>query len=75
MLKIPWTEKVTNLGHVMRNKERSGLLQTNLQGKIFGRREPGRRRTSTSGSGSIKHLHNCCGLLQIPNRYDDRQHS
>uniref|UniRef100_A0A8D8W5N2 Craniofacial development protein 2 n=2 Tax=Cacopsylla melanoneura TaxID=428564 RepID=A0A8D8W5N2_9HEMI len=70
MLKIPWTDKVTNvevlrrmkkeqeimntikcrkmqyLGHIMRNGARYSLLQSILQGKILGRRGPGRRRTS-----------------------------
>lgn len=70
ILKIPWTQKVTNeevlrrmktsseiidivkcrklqyLGHIMRNKGRYELLQCILQGKIAGKRAPGRRRIS-----------------------------
>lgn len=70
ILRIPWTDRVTNeevlrrmkknreilttikarklqyLGHIMRNESRYALLQNILQGKIFGRRGPGRRRTS-----------------------------
>ncbi|CAG9832009.1 unnamed protein product [Diabrotica balteata] len=70
MLKIPWTDRVTNeevlrrmnknrevlttiksrklqfFGHIMRNESRYALLQFILQGKIFGKRVSGRRRTS-----------------------------
>lgn len=38
--------KLEYLGHIMRNNGRYGLLQTILQGKISGRRGPGRRRIS-----------------------------
>lgn len=38
--------KLEYLGHVMRNKDRYSLLQTIIQGKILGRRGPGRRRIS-----------------------------
>lgn len=38
--------KLEYLGHIMRNKERYGLLQLVLQGKVMGRRGPGRRRIS-----------------------------
>lgn len=70
ILKIPWTEHVTNkdvlerigkekellltiksrkleyLGHIMRNDQRYGLLQLILQGRVKGKRGPGRRRIS-----------------------------
>ncbi|KAL1447016.1 hypothetical protein WDU94_015647 [Cyamophila willieti] len=70
ILKIPWTDKITNrevlrrmktnpelinivkcrklqyLGHIMRNQGRYELLQCILQGKIQGKRAPGRRRIS-----------------------------
>ncbi|CAG9839537.1 unnamed protein product [Diabrotica balteata] len=70
ILKIPWTDRVTNeevlrrmnkdrevlttiksrklqfFGHIIRNESRYALLQATLQGKIFGKRGPGRRRTS-----------------------------
>jgi len=38
--------KLEYLGHIMRNEQRYGLLQRILQGKIPGRRGPGRRRIS-----------------------------
>lgn len=38
--------KLEYLGHVMRNEQRYNLLQLILQGKIFGKRGPGRRRIS-----------------------------
>lgn len=38
--------KLEYLGHVMRNENRYGLLQLILQGKVYGRRGPGRRRIS-----------------------------
>lgn len=40
------TKKLEYLGHVMRNQERYGLLQLILQGKVNGKRGPGRRRIS-----------------------------
>ncbi|KAL1446308.1 hypothetical protein WDU94_012325 [Cyamophila willieti] len=70
MLRISWTEHVTNvevlrqmkksrelmniiktrklnyLGHIMRNESKYSLLQLIMQGKIDGRRGPGRRRIS-----------------------------
>uniref|UniRef100_A0A8D8QRW3 Uncharacterized protein n=1 Tax=Cacopsylla melanoneura TaxID=428564 RepID=A0A8D8QRW3_9HEMI len=70
MLRISWTEHVTNvevlrrmkksqelmniiktrklnyLGHIMRNESKYSLLQLIRQGKIDGRRGPGRRRIS-----------------------------
>uniref|UniRef100_A0A8D8YBA7 Craniofacial development protein 2 n=3 Tax=Cacopsylla melanoneura TaxID=428564 RepID=A0A8D8YBA7_9HEMI len=70
ILKISWTQRVTNvevlrrmkkskelmnivktrklqyLGHIMRNHQRYELLQRILQGKIDGKRPPGRRRIS-----------------------------
>lgn len=70
MLRVPWTDKVSNqeilqrmrkdrevlntvkrrklqyLGHVMRNESRYQLLQCILQGKVDGKRGPGRRRIS-----------------------------
>lgn len=38
--------KLEYFGHIMRNQKRYGLLQLILQGKVFGRRGPGRRRIS-----------------------------
>lgn len=38
--------KLEYLGHVMRNQERYSLLQTIMQGKVKGKRGPGRRRIS-----------------------------
>lgn len=38
--------KLEYLGHIMRNNDRYRLLQLVLQGKVFGRRGPGRRRIS-----------------------------
>ncbi|GJQ78502.1 hypothetical protein Trydic_g11617 [Trypoxylus dichotomus] len=38
--------KLEYLGHIMRNEERYGLLQTVLQGKIYARRRPRRHRIS-----------------------------
>lgn len=38
--------KLEYLGHIMRNEERYGFLQLVLQGKVYGRRGPGRRRIS-----------------------------
>lgn len=38
--------KLQYLGHIMRNDSRYSLLQTIIQGKIDGRRGPGRRRIS-----------------------------
>uniref|UniRef100_A0A8D8MAZ5 Uncharacterized protein n=2 Tax=Cacopsylla melanoneura TaxID=428564 RepID=A0A8D8MAZ5_9HEMI len=70
MLKISWTDKISNirvlqklnkekeiivtvkirklefLGHIMRNESRYLLLQKILQGKVHGKRGPGRRRIS-----------------------------
>lgn len=70
ILRIPWTDHITNLrvlermgkdkelllliktrkleylGHIMRNSQRYELLQLILQGKVEGRRRPGRRRIS-----------------------------
>lgn len=38
--------KLEYLGHIMRNEKRYGLLQLILQGKVYGKRGPGRRRIS-----------------------------
>lgn len=38
--------KLEYLGHIMRNEQRYSLLQLILQGKVHGRRGPGRRRIS-----------------------------
>jgi len=38
--------KLQYLGHIMRNKSRYSILQAILQGKIYGKRGPGRRRKS-----------------------------
>lgn len=38
--------KLEYFGHISRNERRYGLLQLILQGKIYGRRGPGRRRNS-----------------------------
>lgn len=38
--------KLEYLGHIMRNEHRYSLLQLILQGKVLGRRGPGRRRIS-----------------------------
>lgn len=83
ILKVGWTEHVTNeevlrrmkterelmrtikirklayLGHVMRN-EKYSLLQLVLQGKIEGRRPPGRRRTSW-----LKNLRQWYGMTSV----------
>lgn len=40
------SRKLQYLGHIMRNENRYGLLQQILQGKVNGRRGPGRRRIS-----------------------------
>lgn len=46
LMNIIKARKLEYLGHIMRNEERYGILQTILQGKILGRRGPGRRRIS-----------------------------
>lgn len=38
--------KLEYLGHIIRNEQRYGLLQLILQGKVYGKRGPGRRRIS-----------------------------
>uniref|UniRef100_A0A8D8SH15 Craniofacial development protein 2 n=1 Tax=Cacopsylla melanoneura TaxID=428564 RepID=A0A8D8SH15_9HEMI len=55
--------KLQYLGHIMRNESRYTLLQSIMQGKIFGKRGPGRRRTSwLKNHGSIKQPPNFSGL-------------
>lgn len=44
--KTPNILKLEYLGHIMRNGRRYGLLQTIVQGKIPGKRDPGRWRNS-----------------------------
>lgn len=38
--------KLQYFGHIMRNEQRYGVLQRILQGKVLGKRGPGRRRIS-----------------------------
>lgn len=46
IMKTVKIRKLQYLGHIMRNPDRYGLLQRILQGKVVGRRSPGRRRIS-----------------------------
>lgn len=46
VLNLVKQRKLEYLGHVMRNEEKYRVLQLVMQGKVFGRRGPGRRRIS-----------------------------
>lgn len=40
------TQKLKYFGHIMRNQEKYNVLHLIIQGKIYGRRPPGRRKMS-----------------------------
>ncbi|CAG9839739.1 unnamed protein product [Diabrotica balteata] len=53
LLNLVKQRKLEYLGHVMRNEEKYRILQFVMQGKVFGRRRPGRRRISWLNSTMV----------------------